>query len=116
MLHWIPLTSAAEVESLKQRSHHLPCLIFKHSTRCNISEIAKFRLEDDWDFSSQELEAYYLDLLRFRNVSEYVADEFSVHHESPQVLLIADGECVYDASHLDISVDELKEALSAELA
>lgn len=112
MLHWIPLTSAAEVESLKQRSHHLPCLIFKHSTQCNISEIAKFRLEDDWDFAAADLEAYYLDLLRFRSVSQYVAENFSVHHESPQVLLIADGECVYDASHLDISVDELKEALS----
>jgi bacillithiol system protein YtxJ len=116
MLHWIPLTSAAEVESLKQRSRHLPCLIFKHSTRCNISEIAKFRLEDDWDFSASELEAYYLDLLSFRAVSQYVAEQFSVHHESPQALLIADGECVYDASHLDISVDELKEALSTELA
>ena len=34
---------------------------------------------------------------------------FSVHHESPQVLLIRNGECTYDASHLDISVAELHE-------
>lgn len=91
-------------------------MIFKHSTRCNISEIAKFRLEDDWDFSANEIEAYYLDLLSFRPVSQHVSETFSVYHESPQVLLISQGECVYDASHLDISVGELKEALSTELA
>lgn len=91
-------------------------MIFKHSTRCNISEIAKFRLEDDWDFSANEIEAYYLDLLAFRAVSQHVSETFSVHHESPQVLLISQGECVYDASHLDISVGELKEVLTTELA
>ncbi len=115
MIHWIPLTSLAEVEALKKRSHEVPCLIFKHSTSCNISAIAKFRLDDDWNFAADEIEAYYLDLLTFRPVSHHIAETFSVHHESPQVLLIVDGECVYDASHLDISVDELKEALFAEL-
>ena len=115
MLHWIPLTSVAEVDALKKHSHDVPCLIFKHSTSCNISAIAKFRLDDDWDFAVDEIEAYYLDLLKFRTVSHHIAETFSVHHESPQVLLIADGDCVYDASHLDISVEELKEALTAEL-
>lgn len=116
MLHWIPLTSIDEVETLKNRSHERPCLIFKHSTSCNISEIAKFRLEDDWDFAATDIEAYYLDLLKFRSVSQHVAETFSVYHESPQVLLIVGSECVYDASHLDISVEELRESLSAELA
>lgn len=110
-LHWIPLTSAVEVESLKERSHTVPCLILKHSTSCNISAIAKYRLEDDWDFGTNVLEPYYLDLLRFRPISTYLAEAFDVYHESPQVLLIVDGECVYDASHLDIRVEELKEAL-----
>lgn len=112
-LHWNPLTSAVEAEGIKERSFTVPCLIFKHSTSCNISAIAKYRLDDDWDFDSQVLEPYYLDLLRFRAVSAYAADAFEVHHESPQILLIVNGECVYDASHLDISVAELKEALDS---
>jgi bacillithiol system protein YtxJ len=37
-----------------------------------------------------------------------------VHHESPQVLLIVNGECIFDTSHLDISVSELQEALVVE--
>ncbi len=112
-LHWNSLTSAAEVESIKEHSYTVPCLILKHSTSCNISAIAKYRLDTDWDFEPNVLEPYYLDLLRFRPVSAYIAETFDVYHESPQVLLIVAGECVYDASHLDIRVEELKEALAS---
>lgn len=111
-LNWLPLTSEAQVDALKSRSFEVPCLILKHSTRCEISAIAKYRLEDDWPQITAEIEPYYLDLIAYRPVSQYVADVFEVHHESPQVLLIVDGECVFDASHLDVSVEELNEALA----
>ena len=84
-------------------------LIFKHSTRCSISTMAKYRLEDDWNFEGKKLEPYYLDLINYRDLSKEVAEKFDVHHESPQVLLIKNGECTYDASHLDITVSELHE-------
>lgn len=90
----------------------MPCLIFKHSTRCEISAIAKYRLEDDWAFSPDELEAYFLDLLAHRTVSQQVAEVFQVYHESPQVLIIVNGECVFDASHLDITIGEIQEGLA----
>lgn len=96
-----------------ERSHTVPCLILKHSTSCNISAIAKYRLDDDWDFDKDVLEPYYLDLLRFRPLSAFIAERFDVYHESPQMLLIVDGECVYDASHLDIRIEELKDAFAA---
>ena len=54
---------------------------------------------------------YYLDLKSFRSISDEVAERFSVHHESPQILLIRQGECIYDASHFDITIAELKETL-----
>jgi bacillithiol system protein YtxJ len=111
-LSWIPLTDEAQIEQVILRSSQLPCLIFKHSTRCNISAIAQMRLEDDWPFAPDEMEAYYLDLIQFRGISNRIAEKFEVFHESPQVLLIQDGACTYDASHLDISVGELQEALA----
>jgi len=52
---------------------------------------------------------YYLDLIAHRDVSNKIAEEFKVYHESPQVLLIVKGECVYDESHMGISMDELKQ-------
>ena len=54
---------------------------------------------------------YYLDLISYRNVSNEIAERFQVYHESPQILLIKDGDCYHDASHLDISVEEIKEVL-----
>ncbi len=111
-INWIAITSSADIEHIKARSAEVPCLIFKHSTTCNISAIAKYRLEDDWPATGSEIEPYYLDLLQYRDLSRYIADTFEVYHESPQVLLISGGACVYDASHLDITVDELQEALT----
>ncbi len=113
-INWIELHSTQDVDNVISRSFSVPCLIFKHSTRCEISAIAKYRLEDDWAFEPETLEAYFLDLINFRQVSSYIAEAFSVHHESPQALLIYKGECVFDVSHLDITVPELKEALALE--
>lgn len=100
-----------ELDDIARESYAAPCLIFKHSTRCNISSIAKYRIEDDWYLTPESVRMYYLDLIRYRSVSNAAAERFAVHHESPQVLLIRNGECVYDESHLGIRVEEIKEAL-----
>jgi len=85
-------------------------VVFKHSTTCSISLMAKRRLEDEWDMN-EKLTPYYLDLKTYRNLSQQIAERFSVEHESPQILLIRNGECIYDASHFDITISELKETL-----
>ncbi|RMG83048.1 MAG: bacillithiol system redox-active protein YtxJ [Bacteroidetes bacterium] len=110
-MNWIPVTSLEQLDQIAERSRHIPCLIFKHSTRCSISSMAKYRLESDWDIPEDQIECYFLDLIAHRDISNAVAEKFEVWHESPQVILLRDGECVYDASHLDITVDEIKEQL-----
>jgi bacillithiol system protein YtxJ len=111
MISWIPLVAESDLDTVAARSHQTPCVLFKHSTRCNISSLAKARLERDWSFTEQEVAAYYLDLLAYRPISAKIAERFDVHHQSPQVLLVVNGECIYDASHLDITVDELRSEL-----
>ena len=73
--------------------------------------MALHRLESSWDFPASQIEPYFLDLLNYRFISNEISERFKVHHESPQILLIKNGECFHDASHLDISVDEIKSAL-----
>jgi bacillithiol system protein YtxJ len=53
------------------------------------------------------IDFYFLDLIKYRNISNLITEQFSVYHESPQLLLIRNGECVYDESHMGISMDEL---------
>lgn len=111
MINWIQIQDISQVEEIKAYSGQVPCLVFKHSTRCSISTVAKYRLEGEWDLPEEAARVYFLDLIAHRNVSNYIAETFQVYHESPQVLLIRDGECVFDASHLDISVPELREMI-----
>ena len=109
-MNWHTISSAHDIEAIIDRSRVVPCLILKHSTSCPISSMAKRRLEMNWNVPAEEMEAHYLDLLRHRDLSNKIAEEFGVRHESPQVLLIRNGECVYDASHLSIRADLLADA------
>ncbi len=117
-MNWHQLTQASQLEEIKKESQQRPVLIFKHSTRCNISATAKGRLERKWkEDEVGNLAPYYLDLISLRSLSNEVAETFDVPHQSPQVLLISKGECIFDASHFDISFDEIsQQASSIELA
>ncbi len=107
-MNWIPLRSAEQLEEIRERSTARPQLIFKHSTRCSTSTLVKGRLERGE--APQAIDFYYLDLINYRPVSNKVADAFQIDHESPQVLLIRDGKCVYDESHLGITMDDIVDA------
>lgn len=104
-MNWIELLEEGQLETIKEESAAMPVVIFKHSTRCSISSMAKGRL--DRSEAPQNVNFYYLDLIRYRGISNKISEVFHVHHESPQVLLIKNGECVYDESHGAISMDEL---------
>ncbi len=106
-MNWIELLDEAQLDTIKEESAAQPVVILKHSTRCNISSMAKGRL--DRSEAPQNVLFYYLDLIRYRNISNKIAEVFGVHHESPQVLIIRNGECIYDESHGSISMDEIAE-------
>ncbi|WP_374951782.1 bacillithiol system redox-active protein YtxJ [Mucilaginibacter sp.] len=109
-MEWIQLETANQIDNIKQQQGY--SLIFKHSTRCSISMMAKRRFELDWDNLPQDMPLYFLDLIKHRDLSAKVAADFQVHHESPQVLLIKGGECILDQSHGAISVDETLSVLA----
>ena len=103
-MNWTQLESPEQLNQIKQQQGY--SLIFKHSTRCSISMMAKRRFELDWEDLPADMPLYFLDLIRYRDISNQVAQVFQVHHESPQLLLIKDGECILDQSHGGISVEE----------
>lgn len=109
-MNWITLTNDTQLEEIKERSKTKPQIIFKHSTRCSISSVAKNRLERSAPLPDADF--YYLDLIQHRTISGKIAEDFSVYHESPQILLIKNGECVYDESHSGISMDEITEQVT----
>jgi bacillithiol system protein YtxJ len=106
---WIDLNSEKSLQDLLAGSILRPQVIFKHSTRCATSGMAKNRLERAEP--PPGVDFHFLDLIRYRSLSNQVAEQFRVWHESPQVLLIVNRECIYEESHSGISMDELREQL-----
>ncbi len=110
IMNWIPLTDEAQLSTISTRSSEKPQVIFKHSTRCSISSMALSRLERA--DATDAIDFYYLDLIKYRPISAQIAELFHVAHESPQILLIQNGTCTYDESHMGISMEEILEQAS----
>lgn len=106
-VNWIPLTDLGQLHEIITLSETQPVLIFKHSTTCGISRMAMKQFESQFDLNDQVV-SYYLDLLTYRSISNEVAARFGVEHQSPQLLLIQDGKCVFDTSHGAIDVSDLR--------
>jgi len=106
-MNWIRLTDLGQLNEISMLSNEKPVIIFKHSTRCSISRMALKQFENEFD-SKDEVEAYFLDLLEHRDISNEIATRFNIYHQSPQLLLIKEGKSVYDVSHSDIDAEELK--------
>jgi len=110
-MNWKVLEHIDQIDVIKETSLNKLQLIFKHSTRCIISKMALKNFESDF-LLHDVIDAYYLDLISYRNISNEIAEVFAVEHQSPQILLIKDGKVVYHESHEGIDANVLKRHLS----
>lgn len=106
-LAWIELTSIEQLMDVIESDKKT--LVFKHSTRCPVSSMALNELEERWSLSFENI--YFLDLLAHRDVSNAVAEELSVIHESPQAIVFKNREVIYHDSHSHISTRGIEKAL-----
>jgi len=109
-MNWNELTSMDQLELLEIQSQTQPVLIFKHSTRCSISRFALKQFENEFDLQDK-IAPYFLDLLNHRDISNEIAIQFNVQHQSPQILLLKNRVVVYHTSHENIDATELKKYL-----
>ncbi|MEO6901975.1 MAG: bacillithiol system redox-active protein YtxJ [Bacteroidia bacterium] len=113
-MDWINITTESQLEEITTLSFSSSIkgiLIFKHSTRCSISSMALNRLERGWKESVESIPVYLLDLIALRAISQKIAQLYNVPHESPQILLLKNGKCIYTASHSEIDVSEILAAI-----
>lgn len=85
-------------------------LLFKHSTTCPIS--AKANEEFLAFVQGSDTPAAIVHVIEDRPVSNQIAEEFGIKHESPQIFLLEDGEVRWNTSHWKITRDAIKEAVS----
>jgi bacillithiol system protein YtxJ len=111
-MSWIQLLNEQQIEEIKTNSFSKPQVIFKHSIRCSISGMARNRL--DKNKFPEGMDFYFLDIINHRNISNKIAADFNVHHQSPQVLVIKNGVSTYNESHSGIHMDDIINSAEAE--
>ncbi|SDW93360.1 bacillithiol system protein YtxJ [Lutibacter oricola] len=110
-MNWLELTTIEQLDELINDSNNKPILIFKHSTRCGISRFALSGFERSYNINKESLSVYFLDLLKYREVSNAIAEKLKVQHQSPQAIVISKEKVIYSASHSDISAEDIKKAI-----
>jgi bacillithiol system protein YtxJ len=89
-------------------------VIFKHNTTCPISKSVRRHFEVEAEQLPQVEAVYFLDLLAHRNLSDAIAEQYNIEHESPQLLLIKEGQCTYHEALYDISAEATSEAIKQQ--
>lgn len=108
-MKWNALTSISQWDEIIENSQSKPQVIFKHSTRCSISSMALSRFEMSGILENSDFDFHFLDLIQFREVSNFVASDTGVVHQSPQLIVLSDKKAVYDTSHGMINANDLKQ-------
>lgn len=113
MTQWIKITDKNDLAKILDKSESKPQIIFKDSTTCGISAYAKERLMSGQDLWNDMADFNYLDLLNFRDISNQIAQELNVMHQSPQIIILINREVVYKESHHQIQADSLVKILNS---
>lgn len=101
-LPWVDINSEQELDKIKSDSQERAQIIFKHSTRCGVSRMVKNQFLGTYDIEPTKADLYHLDLIAHRNISNKISEMFEVRHESPQLIVIKNGEVIEHRSHGDI--------------
>lgn len=96
------LDSIEKLDDLFERSHSGPVVIFKHSSSCGISSAISRRIT--------ELDAVVNIVIvqSARDVSNEIAERTGIRHETPQAIVLRNGEAVHSSSHYSIDPGEIE--------
>ncbi|MBO6829628.1 bacillithiol system redox-active protein YtxJ [Allomuricauda sp.] len=101
-LPWIPLEAMDQLEAIAEKSNGRPQVIFKHSNTCGISRMVLNMFESSYHMDL-DIDLYFLTIQSHRDISNRIAEKFDVLHESPQLLVVKNGEVTFHTSHGAIS-------------
>jgi len=107
-INWIRIDNLEKLTEAMESSSEKPALFFKHSIRCSISSMALNRFEQNYSAEDCRCNLYFIDLISDRDVSNKIADQLGVQHQSPQVILLHNHQVIYTASHSGIDAHEIE--------
>ena len=113
-MNWESLDHVSSFEKVfDQHGQANQCFaVFKHSTRCGISRMALSSFENNYESKDQNVTYYLLDLLSYRDVSNAIAQELNIQHQSPQVVVLKDEKVIHTESHHGIDVKKIQQLIN----
>lgn len=111
---WNEFSGKNELEKIVAKSKERPQLIYKHSHRCSVCIMAKEEIEDAADDISNRADLNFVNVINQREISDHIASELDIRHESPQAIILRDGQVAWTGSHWEIKEKNIVDVLDKE--
>ena len=103
-MNWITINNEEDINNISKSDDY--AIIYKHSPRCMTSLMTYRQLKSEVSaVQNIDIPIYMVDVIKNRSESQFIANTFLVHHESPQILVMKNGVCIYNTSHERISLE-----------
>ena len=102
------LKTTADIDEMLAASEEEPVALLKHSIACPISARGQGQfvgLEEDGDPPLYAVVVQYA-----RSISDELADRLGIRHETPQAVIIRNGDAVFHQNHYAINTAALRHA------
>src|SRR6478672_5401720 len=103
---FLRVTATGAFDQMTEESRQRPVIIFKHSSTCPISAAAYEQM------SAVDADVALVEVQRARELSREIESKTGVRHESPQVIILRNGQVVFNASHFQIKTASITQALN----
>lgn len=103
-----PVTTIAQLEQVMSDTASDPIVLFQHDPYCPISQYA---------YQQMRRLTYPISLInvsQHHDLTEAIEERTGIRHESPQVIVLKQGDASWSASHYAITQEAVEEALQAD--
>jgi len=98
------ITTQEQWKQALEQTDSRPLVVFKHSTTCPVSANAYEEFNNYLNGNPREDVNYLLvKVIESRPVSNQIAEDTGVKHESPQIIYVDKGAKVWTASHWSVT-------------
>lgn len=111
---WNTFSEADELQKMLKKSNRRPQIIYKHSYRCGVCVTAKKQIENSIEEIDKQADLYFVDVISQREISNYIASQLNVRHESPQLIIVSNEKVLWDGSHWAINGENILSELPSD--
>ena len=106
------LTNMEQWRVLKFRSNKAPVLILKHSNTYSTSSYTLQKIRDGQAAQIIDKPINLVVVQENREISNKIAKELNIKHQSPQAIVMHNGQAIYSANHEAIDTTQIAQALN----